>query len=155
MLNSLKLIATILFLILLISCSSNTKLIYKDSTEYGRLKFYIEKKSSESSLPNRIYATIDSSNTKIYYSFYSDRIVKTTSKDPNLSYTLFYGQIEWNPNSKMYGNFSSLDSLILSQGDKLIESNEYTYLKKSKGANGYLIEVVYYHGFPKNKRLKP
>ena len=92
---------------------------------------------------------------KSYYSFYPDKIVKTTDTAKALIYTVFYGQIQANFDSNIYQRFSNLDSIVLSKGDNLLDSLGLQNFKTSKGTDGFMIEVNYYHGFPKHKKFRP
>ena len=75
--------------------------------------------------------------------------------DKQVYYTAYYGKLPLNYNSNIYVKFRPIDSLILAQGDKLIDSLHYNNLKRSKGAEAYIAEVVYFHGWPKHKKFKP
>jgi hypothetical protein len=98
---------------------------------------------------------VKTADNKSHYSFYLDKIVKTTDTAKALIYTVFYGQIQTNFDSNTYQRFSNLDSIVLTKGDNLFDSLGLQNFKTSKGANGFLIEVNYYHGFPKNKKFRP
>ena len=139
----------------LFGCSTTIKLIEKNQTKYGNIKFYSEKISKEKPFIKRIYASVKSADNKSYYSFYPDKIVKTTDTAKALIYTVFYGQIQTNFDSNIYQRFSYLDSLVLTKGDNLLNSLGLHNFKTSKGAKSFEIEVNYYHGFPKNKKFRP
>jgi hypothetical protein len=118
------------------------------------VRFYAEKSSRLSTDMKRIYASTGRNKNKSYYSFYPDRIVKTMESTKNLIYTVFYGEISANYNSAIFQKLSSLDSLVLSNGDRLLDSLGLKF-KKAAGATGYEIEVNYYHGYPRKKKFKP
>ena len=139
----------------LFGCSTTVKLIDKSRTKYGDIKFYSEKVTKDNSSIKRIYASVKTADNKSYYSFYPDKIVKTTDTTKALIYTVFYGQIQTNLDSNIYQRFSNLDSIVLAKGDNLLDSLGLQKFKTSKGADGFLIEVNYYHGFPKNKKFRP
>ena len=139
----------------LFACSSNVKLIQKSETKYGKIKFYIEKQTKDNTDIKRIYASVDSNNNKNYYSFYHDRIVRITENAKTLTYIAFYGQLPTNYNANIYQKFSSLDSLVLIKGDRLLGSLGLKNFKRSTFAEAYQIEVSYYHGYPKNKKFQP
>ena len=139
----------------LFGCSSTVKLIDKSQTKYGDIKFYSEKVTKDNSSIKRIYASVKTADSKSYYSFYPDKIVKTTDTAKTLNYTVFFGQLPENYDSNIYQRFSHLDSLVLTKGDKLLDSLRLDNFKTSKGADGFQIEVNYYHGFPKNKKFRP
>ncbi len=136
-------------------CSTNIRLIDKIRTKSGDIKFYSEKTSQKNSSVKRIYATVKTADNKSYHSFYPDKIVKTTDTAKTLIYTLFYGQLQTNYDSNIYQRFSDLDSVVLIKGDSLLDSLGLHNFKTSKGADCFEIEVNYYHGFPKHKKLRP
>jgi hypothetical protein len=146
-------LATIL--ISLFGCSSTVKLIDKSQTKYGDIKFYSEKVTKGISSIKRIYASVKSTNSKSYYSFYPDKIIKTTDTAKALIYTVFYGQIQTNLDSNSFQRFSNLDSIVLTKGNSLLDSLGLRNFKTSKGADGFQIEVNYYHRSPKNKKFRP
>jgi hypothetical protein len=139
----------------LCSCASGGKLLSKNQTPYGSIKFYAVPSSTDKSAISKVYADVDSNGTKMYYSFYPDRIVKTEQKAKQLSYTVSYDKLPDNYNSNIYCQFSPLDTLVLSRADALFQTLNYSSLKKSKGAEAFTIEVNYYHGWPKNKKFQP
>ena len=147
-----------IFLIALLSsffaCSSDAKLVDKSKTKYGQIKFYIEKSKDKQNI-QRIYALVDSSNNTNFYSYYPDRIVKTIEGEKQLTYTVFYGQLPEMFDTKTYQMFSPLDSLILLQGDNILDSLRLNNFKRSKGARAFEIEITYYHGYPKNEKFRP
>ena len=139
----------------LFACSTNVKLIDKSRTKDSDVKFYSEKNSKKNPSIKRIYASVKTADNNSYYSFYPDKIVKTTDTAKALIYTIFYGQLPKNYDSNIYQRFSHLDSFVLIKGDKLLDSLGLDDFKTSKGAEGFQIEVNYYHGFPKNKKFRP
>ncbi len=102
-----------------------------------------------------MYACVDSNNIKTYYSYYPDRILKTSEISKVISYTVFYGSLPANHESKTYLRFSSLDTQVLVKGDRLLDSLGYGNFKKSKGAEGYFVEVNFNHGWPKHRKFRP
>ncbi len=150
----IHIILTTIF-ISLFSCSSTVKLIDKSQTKYGDIKFYSEKVTKDNSSMKRIYASTKTADCKSYYSFYPNRIVKTTDTAKSLIYNVFYGQIQTKFDSNIFQRFSDLDSIVLTKGDKLLDSLGLHNFKTSNGADGFKIEVNYYHGFPKNKKFRP
>lgn len=146
-------IITIFLTFFLISCSTNKELIEKRKTEYGISKYYIEKGLKNSNYRERLLVIIDNC---VYYSFYSDKIVKQTKKDKQLIYTLFFDKIPENLNdTKYYQNLTKMDSIVLTESNKILNSLNLQNFKKWKGAKAFIIEVDYYHGYPKNKKFKP
>ncbi|NHM01570.1 hypothetical protein [Flavobacterium difficile] len=146
-------ISTIFLIILSISCSTNKGLIEKRKTEFGITKYYIEKDLKNNKYKERLLATIDNS---VYYSIYSDKIVKQTKKNKQLIYTLFFDNIPENLNdTKYYQNLTKMDSIVLTESNKILNSLNLQNFKKWNGAKAFIIEVNYYHGYPKNRKFKP
>jgi hypothetical protein len=139
----------------LISCSTTVRLIDKSKTQDGDIKFYTERISKNNSSIKRIYASVKTGDSQSYYSFYPDKIVKTTDKAKTLIYTVSYEPLQTSYDTDIYQKFSVIDSIVLSKGDKLLDSLGLNNFKTSKGANAFMIEVNYYHGFPKGKRFRP
>ena len=139
----------------LFACSTNVKLIDNSRTKYGDIKFYAEKVSKNNSSVKRIYASVKTSDNQNYYSFYPDKIVKTSDIAKTLIYTVYYGQLQKNYDRNIYQTFSFLDSIVLTKGDSLLKSLGLHNFKISEGAEGFQIEVNYYHGLPKHKKFGP
>ncbi|MEO9210077.1 MAG: hypothetical protein ABI208_03215 [Ginsengibacter sp.] len=139
----------------LFACSSNIKLIEKSQTKYADIRFYSEKISKNNFSIKRIYASVTANGHKRYYSFYPDKIDKTIDTAKALIYTVIYGQLPKNYDRKIFEQFSSLDSMVLKKGDKLISTLGLFNFKSSKDAVGFQIEVNYYHGYPKNQKFNP
>ncbi|MBA6154863.1 hypothetical protein [Gelidibacter maritimus] len=138
---------------LILSCSTNKGLIKRDKSDYGTVKYYVQTDLNDVNYKKRIVIKVADS---VFYSLYSDGINKRTKKDKNSVYRLFYGEI---PNEKdaqiAYQKLSELDSLILSKSDKILDSLKWNDFKRWNGAKAFEIEVVYYHGFPKNEKFEP
>lgn len=162
--KNLRIKILLLFLIILVvSCSTQKGLIKREKTEFGTVKYYVqtelkndnsvEKEPNDLNDDQRIVIKVADS---VYYSLYSDGINKRTKKDKNSVYRLFYGEI---PNEKdvqnAYQKLSELDSLILSKSDKILDSLKWNDFKRWNGAKAFEIEIVYYHGFPKNEKFEP
>ena len=137
------------------SCVSNSRLIGKSETEFGRIKFYLANASVNNTPVSKIYAEVDSNNIKRYYSFYPDRIVMTDERTKNLSFTFTSQKIPDNYDANVYHRFSTLDTFVFGKAQEIIDTTTYSYLKGLQTAEGYFIEVNYYHGFPKGKKFKP
>ncbi len=121
--------------------------------EFGVTKYHIEKNLKNNKYKERLLATIDNS---VYYSFYSDKIVKQTKENKGLIYTLFFDKIPENLNeNEHYQNLTKMDSIVLTEGNKILDSLSFQNFKKWNGAKVFIIEVNYYHGYPKNKKFKP
>ena len=162
--KNLRIKILLLFLIILVvSCSTQKGLIKKEKTEFGTVKYYVqtelkndnylETETNELNDEKRIVIKVANS---IYYSLYSDEIIKRTKKDKNSIYRLFYGEI---PNEKdaqiAYQKLSELDKLVLSKSEIILDSLKWNDFKRWKEASAFEIEVVYYNGFPKNIKFEP
>ena len=146
-------ITTIFLVIFLISCSTNKELIRKEKMEFGITKYYLENNLKKNIYGKRVLAIIDNS---IYYSFYSDKIVKQTKEEKQLIHTLFFEKIPKELNDpKYYQALSKMDSIVLTKSNDILDSLNLKNYKKWDGATAFIIEVNYYHGFPKNKKFKP
>jgi len=154
----------LVFLItLFISCSTQKGLIKKEKTEFGTVKYYVQtelkndnyRETELNDLNNKKRIVIKVADS-VYYSLYSDRINKHTKKDKNLVYRLFYGEIPKDLGAQIaYRKLSKLDSLVLSESEKILDSLKWNDFKRWNGATVFEIEVLYYHGFPKNEKFKP
>lgn len=149
----------LVFLISLIfSCSVNKGLVKKKKTDFGTIRYYIQTDSNhfnyiDNKKVKRIVIKVDNS---IYYSIYYDLIAKHTKQDKALGYWLFYEEIPKVMNDpKYYQKLSKLDSLVLFESNKILDSLKWDNFKRWNGATAFEIEVVYYHGFPKNEKFKP
>ena len=141
--------------IVILSCSTNKRLIDKSEILNGKIKFFeTHTKEDKSSIP-KVYADVESTGIKKYYSFYTDRIVMIDERGKNLSYTVIYHKLPDNHDTNIYKQFSKLDTLVFAKAKNLLETSKYSHLKKLQGAEGYEIVVNYYHGFPKDKKFKP
>ncbi|WP_028375398.1 hypothetical protein [Leeuwenhoekiella sp. MAR_2009_132] len=138
---------------LIISCSTNKGLIKRDKSDHGTLKYYVQTDLNDENYKKRIIIKVADS---VYYSLYSDGINKLTKKNKNSVYRLFYGEIPKEMDAQIaYQKLSELDSLVLSKSDKILDSLKWNDFKRWNGASAFEIEVVYYHGFPKNGKFEP
>lgn len=153
-----KLRYTIFFLLTsfcLFSCSTNTHLIGKSKTEFGNVKFYSMNSSNKESSINKVYAEVNDIGIKKYYSFYPNKIIMTDERAKELSYTVLFDNLPDNYDITIYKKLSKLDSLVFEQANTFLNNPSYLHFKRPEGAKGYLIEVNYYHGYPKNKKFGP
>ena len=144
----------LLFLICsIISCSTNKGLIKREKTDFGTVKYYVQTDLKDENYKKRIVIKVSDS---VYYSLYSNGINKRTKKDKNSVYRLFYGEIPKDVDAQIaYQKLSELDKMVLSKSEKMLDSLKWNDFIRSKGATGFEIEVVYYHGFPKNEKFEP
>lgn len=152
--KNIKIKILLVFLIsLIISCSTNKGLIKREKTDFGIVKYYVQTDLKDENYKKRIVIKVADS---AYYSFYSDGIGKRTKKDKNSVYRLFYGEIPKEMDAQgAYQKLSKLDSLILSSSNRILDSLKWNNFKRWNGASAFEIEVVYYHGFPKNGKFEP
>lgn len=151
----LRNITLIIFSASLFGCSTNIKLIEITRTKYCNIKFYSERISKKNSSIKRIYAYVSTDNNKSFYSFYPDKIVKTTDTARGLIYTAFYGIIPQDFQSNIFQTLTVIDSIVLKKGDDILKTLRLNNFKTSNGAEVFQIEVNYYHGFSKHKRFRP
>ena len=135
------------------SCSTNRTVVEKEKTDYGIAKFFVENHSEDNPENQRLLASV---NNKTYYSFYPDRIVKKTRENKGSIYILNFEELPADIlNSQAFEKLSAADSLILLKGSKILDSLGWRNYKSPVGASGFLIEVQYYHGYPKGKKFQP
>lgn len=151
----IKIISFFLTFFSICSCYSNRTLIGKSQTEFGRSKFYEVKSPSDNSKLDKVYVDIDSNGIKRFYSFYPDMIIMTDERAKNRSYTVIFQKLPDNYDTNVYHRFSKLDTIVFDKAINLIDTTKYSVLSRLKGAEGYLIEINYYHGFPKGKKFQP
>ena len=138
-----------------LSCSNSVKLIESSRIKFGEIKFYSETTSKNNPSIKRIYASVKSDNNQSFYSFYPYKMVKTTDTSKNLIYTAFYGHLNSDFHKDIYQEFSNLDSIVLIKFDNLLDTFRLHNFKIPKDIHGFQIEINYYHGSPKHKRLRP
>jgi hypothetical protein len=147
----------------IISCSTPKGLIKKEKTEFGTIKYYVQTElknknylETESNALNSEKRIVIKVADSVYYSLYSDGIYKRTKKHKNLVYRLFYGEIPKESHAqKVYQKLSKLDSLVFSKSEKILDSLKWNDFKRWNGATSFEKEILYYHGFPKNKKIEP
>lgn len=101
----------------------------------------------------RIVVTVADS---VYYSFCSNGINKRTKKDRGSVYRPFNREISKELDAQItFKRLSKMDSIILSSSNKILNSLRWYSFKRWKGASAFRIEVVRYHGFPKNGTFEP
>ncbi|RYE50095.1 MAG: hypothetical protein EOP48_20380 [Sphingobacteriales bacterium] len=145
-------LALIVYQISISSCSINKQLLEKSKSEFVTIKFYYQPKSQKNALGNRVLGIVDN---KIFYSFYLDKIVKQTTQENNLIMALFDGDFPESYDATTFQKLSPLDSLILMRGNNLLDSLGFADYKNSNNGTAFEVEINYYHGYPKRKRLTP
>jgi len=126
---------TTILIFLLLACSNTSKLLYKTKTEGNRIRFFQTSATENKKNLSAFYAQVDSDNVRIYYSFFNNDINKTYDNDDNVRYILTSSKQPMSP-------LTTIDSLVLTKADRLMDSLNYKNLKKTKGATGYDIEVL-------------
>jgi len=116
--------------VVLLACSSSSKLVYKSHTPDARVKFYF---SSNPERGVKFYSRVDSSNVIIFYRYHADNIYKTYRNDDNNIYALVSGNLV-----VPVIPYSKIDSLILEKGDRLLDSLQFANVKRAKGSAGFL-----------------
>ncbi|MGY3795165.1 hypothetical protein [uncultured Aquimarina sp.] len=151
------------FTSIVIACSTKKGLIKREKTEFGTVKYYVQTELKKDNYLESASNTLNDQKRivikvadSVFYSLYSDEINKLTNKDQNSVYQLFYGEIPKEADAQIaYQKISELDSLVLTKSNKILDSLSWNNFKRWNGATGFVIEVIYYHGFPKNKKFKP
>ena len=121
--------------VLLLSCSSTSKLVYKTKTDSNRVRFFTTNVSNHRKGLSDFYVQVDSSNVRIYYSFFISDVNKTYDDHDNIQFILTSDKQSMSPLTK-------IDSFVLANADELMDSLGYKDLKRTKGATGYNIEVI-------------
>ena len=126
---------TTILIFLLLACSNTSKFLYKTKAEGNRIRFFQTSATENKKNLSAFYAQVDSDNVRIYYSFFNNDINKTYDNDDNVRYILTSSKQPMSP-------LTTIDSLVLTKADRLMDSLNYKNLKKTKGATGYDIEVL-------------
>jgi len=143
-----------LFLLMFTGCTGR-RLIARNKSDFGIIRFYDDGSKAGGKNREKIYALMTTKGVRQYFSFYPDKVVMTTKAAKHLSFTLSFEEIPKNHNPLNYGSLSSLDSIVFILARKLIDSSQFNIIKRLPEAKVFLIEVNYYHGFPKGKRFRP
>jgi len=138
-----KPLKTLIFLAIVfsISCSSTKELIRKENTEFGDVRFYLEDylDLTDNNYKKSVLAKFKNST----YIFNPDEIIKTKRKEKYIFHTLTFDEIPKElKQTKYFQNLSKIDTIILMKGDKILDSLKLNNYKKSKGANGFITEVI-------------
>ena len=136
--------------ILSAGCASNLKLVDTMETGYGNARFYSNKTNNKDDV-KWILASVDSADIKSFYTFFPKEIIKKTESSRQLIYTVSYEPIPESINQNNYERFSPLDSIILTKGDDILTSLGLDNFQRFNGARSFIIEINYYHGYPKCK----
>ena len=156
-------ILLLILITLVVSCSTQKGMIKREKTEFGTVKYYVQTDLKDE---NYVQTELNNKNDNkriiikvadsVFYNLYSDGINKRTKKSKNSVYRLFYGEIPKESDAQIaYQKLSELDSLVLSKSDKILDSLKWNDFKRWNGAKAFEIEVIYYHGFPKNGKFEP
>ena len=135
-------------------CTSSKKLIEKQQTEFGSVKFYAVNVSKNNNV-DKVYADTDSNGVKRFYSFYLDRIVMTDERAKELSYTIAFHPLPDNFDSNIHHRLSKWDTFVFFKAVQIFKASRYSHLKSPNSSISYEIEVNYLHGFPNNKKFQP
>lgn len=133
----------------LFSCSTDKKLLQKTEVLNEKVKFYSLAEKGNRSKIKKIYADVDSAGHKSFYSFYPNSLLVTTDISPQTMLTLVYADAEG------YKPFTTFDSLIVEQANKLFASRGFDSFMVRNGAVGFQEEIYFLHGWPKGKKLQP
>jgi len=123
------------FALLISACGSHPTEVYQTKILDSDIGFYVSDNPDYRKGEGKFFARVDSSNSRIYYSFQHNYIFKTyTDKNINV-YTLVSDE-------KDVLALTLIDSLVLKKADKLLDSLGYNNLKRSAGTTGFIIEVA-------------
>ena len=119
----------------IVGCSSVSKIVYQTKAADNKIKFYITDNPNYRKGEGKFYARVDSGNVRSFYSFQEGNIFKTYDNVDNYVYTLVFDK---QPQFKL----TSLDSVVLSEASRLLDSLDYKSLRQPKGATGFVAEVA-------------
>jgi hypothetical protein len=131
------------------SCSAGKKLLQRTEVLNAKVKFYSLAEKDNKSKIKKIYADVDSSGRKSFYSFYPNSLLVTTDRSPQTMLTLVYADAEG------YRPFTTFDSLIVDQANKLFASKGLDSFVVRMRAAGFQEVIYFLHGWPKGRKLKP
>lgn len=132
--NMKKYLSTI-GVVLFLSCNTPSRLVYKERINGYRIRFFIKDSLQHREYLSDLYAKVDSSDIKIYYSFFQSNVTKAYSNNNNIRYTL-------TSIISPMATFTKMDNVVLEKADYLMDSLGYKILMRAKGATGYNIEVI-------------
>ncbi len=130
-----KYFCTTILIFLLLSCSNTSKLVCKTKADGYRVRFFQARLTKSTKNLSNFYVQVDSGTVRISYNFFSNDVNKTYDNDNNVRYILTSSKQPMSP-------LTIIDSLVLTQADRLMDSLNYRDLKRTKGATGYIIEVL-------------
>jgi len=117
------------------SCGSISKVVYQTKVTDSKIRYYVTENPNYRKGEGKFYARVDSSNVRIYYSFQTSDIYKTYDNVGTNVYTLVFDR---QPMLRL----TSLDSIVLTKADNLLDSLGYRGLKRSKTATGFVVEIA-------------
>jgi hypothetical protein len=148
------LVLSMAILAFLTSCRGTIEVVGKYRTQEGTIRFYMEKEDKGKPDVKALYASVNDKGARMYYKFCVGEIVMTTENAKQLTYTVYHGQLPTNYDTTIYKKYSHLDSVVLTRGDRLLDSLRLNNFKRTFGSEAYQIDVNYYHGYPKGKKLR-
>lgn len=117
-------------MILFGSCGTVSKLVYDNRDPNMRIRHFADKNPDPKSIRTMYYVRVDSSNIQFYYSFFPDRIYKTSK---------IYGkksrQFVFDESHHQY-ELTQMDSAVFRTTDNIVDSSQQKYIKKSTGVTG-------------------
>jgi hypothetical protein len=117
------------------SCGSVSKVVYQTKVTDSKLRYYVTDNPNYRKGEGKFYARVDSGNVRIFYSFQSNNIYKTYDNASNYVYTLVFDR-------QLMLGLTSIDSIVLTKADNLLDSLKYSDLKRAKNATGFVIEIA-------------
>jgi hypothetical protein len=142
-------LAFLIIVFQLCSCATNKKLLQKTEILNEKVKFYSLAEKGNKTKIKKIYADVDSSGYKSFYSFYPNSLLVTSERSPQTMITLVFDDAEG------YKPFTTFDSLIVRQANKLFASRGLDSFMVRSGATGFQEVIYFLHGWPKGRKLQP
>ena len=119
----------------LISCRSTSKVVFQTNVIGTKMRYLISDNPNYKHGEGKFYVCVGSGNNRVYYSFQPNYIYKTYNNVRNYVYTLVFDR---QPMVKL----TSIDFMIFTKADNLLDSLGYNDLKRSKNAKGFIVEVA-------------
>ena len=116
--------------ILLGSCSGISKFVYDNGDPNMRIRHFADQNPDSRSKRTKYYVRVDSSNIQFYYSFFPDKISKTSK-----IYGKTHRQFVFGESLSQY-RLTQMDSAVLRTTDHIIDTLQRKDKKKSTGVKG-------------------
>lgn len=119
------------FVVILIgSCGVISKLVYDNGDPNMRIRHFANKNPDSKSKRTNYYVRVDSSNIQFFYSFFPDKIIKTSKIYGKKSRQFIFGE------SRSQYILTQMDSAVFKTTDNIVDSAHRKDIKKSTGVTG-------------------